>query len=272
VAYAAMNFNISRLVGPAVGGVVIATWGTGAAFMINAASYIPMIFVLATVKIHVERAPDAKSKRVLAALVDGANYALHHPMIRSVLALSCFVALVGTGMVELMPVFAEAVYDRGVTGLGMLASASGVGAVASTFMLSRVRSDPAAFQRVTIIGAFAAGCGMLGLGFAPWYELAVVLVAITGFGLTAVGVGSQTALQLTVDNKLRGRVMSFWSATSFGGIALGGTMLGAISEAGHIQYTARGSGILILCASVFGFWRLYRIATNSSKPATETAK
>ena len=73
VAYAAMNFNISRLVGPAVGGVVIATWGTGAAFMINAASYIPMIFVLATVKIHVERAPDAKSKRVLAALVDGAN-------------------------------------------------------------------------------------------------------------------------------------------------------------------------------------------------------
>jgi MFS family permease len=272
VAYAAMNFNISRLVGPAVGGVVIATWGTGAAFMINAASYIPMIFVLATVKIHVERAPDAKSKRVLAALVDGANYALHHPMIRSVLALSCFVALVGTGMVELMPVFAEAVYDRGVTGLGMLASASGVGAVASTFMLSRVRSDPAAFQRVTVIGAFAAGCGMLGLGFAPWYELAVVLVAITGFGLTAVGVGSQTALQLTVDNKLRGRVMSFWSATSFGGIALGGTMLGAISEAGHIQYTARGSGILILCASVFGFWRLYRIATNSSKPATETAK
>ncbi len=72
---------------------------------------------------------------------------------------------------------------------------------------------------------------MLGLGFAPWYELAVVLVAITGFGLTAVGVGSQTALQLTVDNKLRGRVMSFWSATSFGGIALGGTMLGAISYA-----------------------------------------
>lgn len=272
VAYAAMNFNISRLVGPAVGGVVIATWGTGAAFMINAASYIPMIFVLATVKIHVERAPDAKSKRVLAALVDGANYAIHHPMIRSVLALSCFVALVGTGMVELMPVFAEAVYDRGVTGLGMLASASGVGAVASTFMLSRVKSDPAAFQRVTIIGAFAAGCGMLGLGFAPWYELAVMLVAITGFGLTAVGVGSQTALQLTVDNKLRGRVMSFWSATSFGGIAVGGTMLGAISEAGHIQYTARGSGALILCAAIVGLWRLYRVGTTDAKSATETAK
>ncbi|CAM3378055.1 MFS transporter [Thalassospira profundimaris] len=259
VAYAAMNFNISRLVGPAVGGVVIATWGTGAAFMINAISYLPMVFVISVVTIHMERAPDAKSRRIWTSLVDGANYALNHPMIRSVLALSCFVSLVGTGMVELMPVFAEAVYDRGVTGLGMLASSAGIGAVTSTFILSRISSDAIAYQRVTIIGAFAAAVGMTGLGFAPWYELAVPLVALTGGGLTLVGVGSQTALQLTVDNRLRGRVMSFWSATSFGGMALGGTLLGAISEAGDIQYTARGSGVLILCAACVGLWRLYRI-------------
>ncbi|WP_022733765.1 MFS transporter [Thalassospira lucentensis] len=259
VAYAAMNFNISRLVGPAVGGVVIATWGTGAAFMINALSYLPMIFVISVVTIHMDRAPDAKSRRIWASLVDGARYAIHHPMIRSVLVLSCFVSLVGTGMVELMPVFAEAVYERGVTGLGMLASAGGVGAVASTFFLSRVGSNAADYQRITIYGAFGASVGMLGLGFAPWYEMAVVLVALTGGGLTLVGVGSQTALQLTVDNRLRGRVMSFWSATSFGGMALGGTLLGAISEAGNIQYTARGSGVLILCAALIGLWRLYRI-------------
>ena len=254
-----MNFNISRLVGPAVGGVVIATWGTGAAFMINALSYLPMIFVISVVTIHMDRAPDAKSRRIWASLVDGARYAIHHPMIRSVLALSCFVSLVGTGMVELMPVFAEAVYERGVTGLGMLASAGGVGAVASTFFLSRVGSNADDYQRITIYGAFGASVGMLGLGFAPWYEMAVVLVALTGGGLTLVGVGSQTALQLTVDNRLRGRVMSFWSATSFGGMALGGTLLGAISEAGNIQYTARGSGVLILCAALIGLWRLYRI-------------
>lgn len=259
VAYAAMNFNISRLVGPAIGGVVIATWGTGVAFMINALSYLPMIFVISVVTIHMERASDAKSRRIWASLVDGARYALHHPMIRSVLALSCFVSLVGTGMIELMPVFAEAVYERGVTGLGMMASAGGIGAVASTFMLSRVKSKPEDFQRITVIGAFFAAIGMFGLGFSPWYELAVGLVALTGFGLTAVGVGSQTALQLTVENRLRGRVMSFWSATSFGGMALGGTLLGAISEAGNIQYTARGSGVLILCAACVGLWRLHKI-------------
>ena len=267
VAYAAMNFNISRLVGPAVGGVVIATWGTGAAFMLNAISYLPMVFVISVVTIHQDRAPDAKSRRILAALVDGASYAIHHQMIRSVLALSCFVSLVGTGMIELMPVFAEAVYERGVTGLGMMASAGGIGAVASTFMLSRVKSNAADFQRIAIVGAFAAAIGMFGLGWSPWYELAVGLIALTGFGLTAVGVGSQTALQLTVDNKLRGRVMSFWSATSFGGMALGGTMLGAISEAGNIQYTACGSGILILCAACAGLWRLYRIGASGRRSA-----
>lgn len=267
VAYAAMNFNISRLVGPAVGGVVIATWGTGAAFMINALTYLPMIFVISVVTLHMERAPDAKSRRIWTSLVDGARYAMSHPMIRSVLALSCFVSLVGTGMVELMPVFAEAVYERGVTGLGMLASAAGIGAVTSTFILSRITSDAMAYQRVTIIGAFTASVGMVGLGFAPWYELAVVLVAIAGGGLTLVGVGSQTALQLTVDNRLRGRVMSFWSAASFGGMALGGTLLGAISEAGDIQYTARGSGILILCAACVGLWRLYRIGALPRRTA-----
>ena len=267
VAYAAMNFNISRLVGPAVGGVVIATWGTGTAFMLNAISYLPMVFVISVVTIHQDRAPDAKSRRILTALVDGASYAIHHPMIRSVLALSCFVSLVGTGMIELMPVFAEAVYERGVTGLGMMASAGGIGAGASSFMLSRVKSNAADFQRITIVGAFAAAIGMFGLGWSPWYELAVGLIALTGFGLTAVGVGSQTALQLTVDNKLRGRVMSFWSATSFGGMALGGTMLGAISEAGNIQYTARGSGILILCAACAGLWRLYRIGASGRRSA-----
>lgn len=267
VAYAAMNFNISRLVGPAVGGVVIATWGTGAAFMINALTYLPMIFVISIVTLHMERAPDAKSRRIWTSLVDGARYAMSHPMIRSVLALSCFVSLVGTGMVELMPVFAEAVYERGVTGLGMLASAAGIGAVTSTFILSRITSDAMAYQRVTIIGAFTASVGMVGLGFAPWYELAVVLVAVAGGGLTLVGVGSQTALQLTVDNRLRGRVMSFWSAASFGGMALGGTLLGAISEAGDIQYTARGSGILILCAACVGLWRLYRIGALPRRTA-----
>lgn len=259
VAYAAMNFNISRLVGPAVGGVVIATWGTGVAFMINALSYLPMVVVISIVTIHMERAPDAKSRRIWASLVDGARYAMNHHMIRSVLALSCFVSLVGTGMVELMPVFAEAVYDRGVTGLGMLSSAAGIGAVTSSFVLSRIKSDAGAYQRVAIIGAFMAACGMMGLGFAPWYEMAVILVAVTGGGLTLVGVGSQTALQLAVDNKLRGRVMSFWSATTFGGIALGGTLLGAISEAGNIQITARGSAILILCAAAVALLRLRQI-------------
>ncbi|MDP2699372.1 MFS transporter [Thalassospira sp.] len=256
VTYAAMNFNISRLVGPAIGSLVIASAGVGAAFLINALSYLPFVFILGLLHIHVEHAPDAKSRRVLAALVDGASYAVNHPMIRSVLGLSCFVALVGTGMVELLPVFSDAVYERGVTGLGILSSAAGIGAVASTLMMSQLPSEPYHFKRIAIIGAFLAGCGLIGLGFAPWFELAVVLVVLSGFGLTAVGVGSQTALQLAVDNTLRGRVMSFWSATSFGGIALGGTLLGAISEFAGVQITARGSGILIVLAAIFAGWRL----------------
>lgn len=258
VAFTAMNFNIARLVGPALGGVIIATWGTGAAFLINAITYVPMIYVLATVKLLGERTPDTGKRRLWTSLLDGAGYALRHRMIRAVLALSCFVSLTGYGLLELLPVFAEGVFNRGVTGLGMLASAGGIGAVCSTFMLSRIRSEPGNFQRIAILGAVLAGCGALGLGLVHNYGIAVVLVAVTGFGLTSVGVGSQTALQLAVDSHLRGRVMSFWSATSFGGIALGGTLLGAISEASHIQLTARGCGVLLLIAAPVALWRLRR--------------
>ncbi|WP_349594863.1 MFS transporter [Thalassospira sp. NFXS8] len=170
-------------------------------------------------------------------------------------------------MLELMPVFAEAAYDSGVTGLGVLSSAGGLGAVISTFILSRTKSDPQSFQRVAVLGAFLSGAAMLALCFCPWFELAVFLVGVAGFGLTAVGVGSQTALQLTVDNTLRGRVMSFWSATSFGGVALGGTVLGAISQWTDIRVTAGGAGLLIMLVALVAIWRLGRAASPEMSAA-----
>ncbi|OSQ40318.1 MFS transporter [Thalassospira mesophila] len=258
VTYAAMNFNLSRLVGPAIGGLVIAWFDVGTAFLLNAISYLPFIVVMMLVDINTTRGPETRQRRIWPALIDGARYAVADPMIRAMLLLSCVIAIAGRGMLELMPVFAEAAYDSGVTGLGILSSAGGLGAVVSTFMLSRTKSDPQSFQRVAVIGAFLAGSAMLGLCFCPWFELAVFLVGLAGFGLTAVGVGSQTALQLTVDNTLRGRVMSFWSATSFGGVALGGTVLGAISQWSDIRVTAGGSGLLIMLVAVVAIWRLGR--------------
>lgn len=260
VTYTSMNFNLARLVGPAIGGVVIATFGVGTAFLINALSYLPFVFILTRVKILTEQAPDARSRRILAALVDGGRYAIGHQVIRSVLVLSCVIAIVGRGLLELLPVFAEATYDSGATGLGTLASASGFGAVISAFILSRFGSDARNFQRMAVIGAFLSGLALLGLSYCPWFELAVVLVAIAGFGLTAVGVGSQTALQLIVDGKLRGRVMSFWSATSFGGVAAGGALLGAISQATNIQLTAGGAGMAIMLVSAIALVRFVKTA------------
>ncbi|PKR54762.1 MFS transporter [Thalassospira marina] len=266
VTYASMNFNLSRLVGPAIGGVVIARFDVGTAFMLNAISYLPFIFVMMLVDIQADRGPETRKRRIWAALGDGARYALGEPMIRAMLLLSCVIAIVGRGMLELMPVFAEGAYDSGVTGLGALSSAAGFGAVISTFVLSRTKSDPHSFQRVAVIGALLSGGAMLALCFCPWFKLAVVLVGLAGFGLTAVGVGSQTALQLAVDNTLRGRVMSFWSATSFGGVALGGTVLGAISQWSDIRLTAGGAGLLIVLVALVAMWRISRAAGPAESP------
>ena len=144
----------------------------------------------------------------------------------------------------MLPAFADAVFEGGATTLAALTSSIGAGAIVSGVILSR------GTHWLTIgvlrIGLIIAGFFIVILGIVEALSLAILVVAILGLLLSLCGVGSQILMQTHVDDDYRGRVSSFWSATIFGGTALGSLLIGAVASAWDLQYAVIAAGALIV--------------------------
>ena len=125
---------------------------------------------------------------------------------------------------------ADGVFQRGAAGLGQLTSAAGAGAICAMLMLTRLRDAPSRLPALTLVMAFAAFALTAALGVSPNWWLSIALVGALGFVSSTVGVGSQTMIQITVDESYRGRVMSLWSVVGIGGAAVGAVVLGAFAD------------------------------------------
>ncbi|MDH3715542.1 MAG: MFS transporter [Gammaproteobacteria bacterium] len=219
-------FNISRLLGPALAGVLISLGGVTWAFAVNALLYVPMLLALGAVTVVWQPAESAR-RAVFSELASGIKYALSSVEISRFLVLVAINSVFGRGLLELLPVFADGVYARGSAGLAMLTSSAGAGAIVAGVVMSRVAVSR---HRTSRIGVFAVGVACLLLAFSEAFATGVILVAALGLAITAVGIASQSAIQMHVDDDYRGRVMSLWGTIGFGGTALGGLAIGALSE------------------------------------------
>jgi MFS family permease len=219
-------FNISRLLGPALAGVLISLGGVTWAFAVNTLFYVPMLLALGAVTV-VWQPADGPRRAVFSELASGVKYALASTEISRFLVLVAINSVFGRGLLELLPVFADGVYARGSAGLAMLTSSAGAGAIVAGVVMSRVAVSR---HRTSRVGAFAVGVACLLLAFSDAFVTGLVLVAVLGLAITSVGISSQSAIQMHVDDDYRGRVMSLWGTIGFGGTALGGLAIGAVSE------------------------------------------
>lgn len=219
-------FNVSRLLGPALAGVLISLGGVTWAFAVNAIFYVPMLLALSAVKVLWQPAPGER-RAVFADLSSGVGYAAASGEISRFLLVAAINSVFGRGLLELLPAFADGVFARGSAGLAMLTSAAGGGAIVAGVVMSRL---PLSAQRASLGGALAVGIGCLLLAFAEVFFAGLVLVAFLGLAITTVGIASQSAIQLHVADDYRGRVMSLWGTIGFGGTAVGGLAVGAVSE------------------------------------------
>ena len=243
IAYGSVAFNLSRFVGPALAGLIIAKWGVGPAFAFNGISYIGVILALAAIHLS---SPSRKNRPVQHPWLDlkeGAHYLFTHDFLRLLLLIGAIQCVLGRGSMEMLPAFADAVYQGGATTLAALTSAIGAGAIVSGIILSR--GTHWLTIGVVRIGLIIAGGFIVLLGIVDALPLAIVVVAILGLLLSLCGVGSQILMQTHVDDDYRGRVSSFWSATIFGGTALGGLLVGTVASAWDLQYSVIAAGVLI---------------------------
>ncbi len=252
-------FNLSRFVGPAVAGVLIAVFGVAAAFTFNAATYLAILAALLVIDTRPYRQRAEARSDVWGELKEGVRYVSASTPVRQLLGLVAMASLFGRGPLELLPAFAESVFRRGSTGLAMLTAAAGAGAIVAGVIISRglVRLR----IRYIAIGIAVAGCLIILLGVARQFWLGLATVAALGFILTICGVGSQILLQSLIDDELRGRVSSLWGMIAFGGTAFGGLIVGALASIWGLSATTLGVGIVCMLLTL----RIYARRLAASK-------
>jgi predicted MFS family arabinose efflux permease len=220
--------NGSRLIGPSLAGLVIAGYGEGYCFLIDGISYIAVIISLLMMTVTVR---DTKRGRegVIADLREGWRYVSQFQPVRAILLLLALVSFVGMPYTVLMPVFATKYLHGGPSTLGLLMGASGIGALASAISLAMRRSVLGLGKVIPMMSAIF-GAGLIAFSLSRWLPLSLFLMLFTGFGLMQQMAASNTILQTIVDEKMRGRVMSYYSMAFAGTAPFGSLAAGYVAD------------------------------------------
>ncbi len=226
VALNSAMFNAARIVGPALGGLLILVGGTGTCFAYNAISYLAVIFSLTRMRPEeLQRGkPTGKAKGQVRA---GLHYAWATPELRSTILLVAVVGTFALNFTVLTPLLVEFTFDAGPGTLGLLTSAMGGGSLVGA-LVAAARSKPT--PQLLVGSAAALGLVMIGVALAPNLLVAGVLLALTGAATITFLSTANTTLQLSSSTEMRGRVMSLYLLVFLGSTPIGGPIIGAIAE------------------------------------------
>ena len=231
IAITVLNFNISRLVGPAIGGILLTQIGPIQTLWLTSLGFLPMIFLVRNIVIRPRDFSVKKEQHFLTALKEGFSYTKKDPFILYIFGLTICVTMIGRGLLETLPIIAQGVFDKGPNELGLLTASAGAGAILASF--AKAAGKP---QEAGSIGFLGAVCSVLVpicvilVGLSNNIVLTAILVAMLGFATTFFATTMQSAAQLQLTDEFRGRVMSLWTMIAMGGGAIGALLLGAISE------------------------------------------
>jgi MFS family permease len=221
-------FNIARLVGPSIGGLIIAFVGEGWCFLIDGVSYIAVIASLLMMKVapHVKK---ANLKKPLQELKEGYKYAFGFAPIRALLILMAATSLVGMPYSVLMPVVAKETLGGSASTLGLLMGATGVGALAAALVLAARQSVRGLGKLIPLCTfGFAISLAIFSQVTVMW--LAIPLLFLMGFGMMQQNAACNTVLQTIVESDKRGRVMSLYTMAFMGMAPFGSLWAGALAD------------------------------------------
>jgi len=242
--------NAARLVGPSVGGVIIAAVGEGWCFALDAVSYLAVIASLLLMQIAPRARRAATEKKVLHELQEGWRYVAGSPPIRSILLLLALVSLVGMPYTVLMPVFASQILHGGPHTLGFLMAATGVGALLGALFLANRRTVVGLGKVIPMMSALF-GAGLIGFSLSRWLPLSLLLLLFTGIGFMVQMAASNTLLQTLVEDDKRGRVMSFYTMAIMGVTPFGSLLAGGLAHRLGAPHTLLFGGIGCIAAALW---------------------
>ncbi len=253
-------FNSARVIGPAIGGVVIATAGVGFCFALNAASFLAVLAALALMRTNELVALDRQERpAVFSGMRHGLGYVWRTPQLRLVLVMTTVISSVGFNFHVLIPALASKTLHAGPEVFGALGAAFGAGALVGALGSAALGR---ASWKALLAGSAGFSIALLALAPAQTEIGAALLLFGTGIFFTTWSANSQSILQLTAPDHLRGRVLSIY-LFAFGGLApLGGLLAGWLSSVGGTELAFLVAGTSGLVMTAYGLFQRPRDAVR----------
>jgi len=243
-------FNASRVVGPAIAGILVANIGEGWCFFANAASYIAVLIGLFMMRVE-RHEPPPRTGSPLAHIAEGFRFVLRNPPVHALLILLGVVSVTGMPYAVLMPIFAARILHGGAAALGWLMGASGIGALGAALLLAS-RRNLKGLGRWVALAAAGFGVALVAFSFSRTFWLSEALLLPVGFSMMIEMGSSNTLIQSMVPDALRGRVMSVYSMMFMGMAPVGSMLAGALAQRlGAPATVAAGGALCIAGAGVF---------------------
>ena len=254
-------FNAARVIGPAIAGLLIGAVGIAWCYFLNGLSYIAVIAGLLMMRLP----PNPQTPKTTSAWTgfrEVLTYLRNDRRVRTLMVLTAVLSVFGFPYIAMMPVFARDVLHRGAEGYGALTSSIGVGAVIGALAIAWSSARIRARGRLMLSGGVALG--MLLILFAASRSLAVsmVLLGLAGFAMIVNNALTNTLLQTTAPDHLRGRIMGFYSFVFVGMAPFGAFLFGLVAEHVGVPATIAVGGVIVALAVMIAAWTVPEIRTT----------
>ena len=237
--------NASRIIGPALGGVLIAGFGVAPCFFLNAASYVAVIAAFLLMRTR-ELSPSKPVRRQPGQVREGFRFVWSTPSLRVPLVMLAVVSTLAYNYSVILPLLTRDVYGRGGGAYGILSAAMGVGALAGALLMAS-RARPS--RRLLVASAFGFGIVTLILAVAPGYALGAALLVLVGVGAVLFISTTNALLQVNAPDAMRGRVMALWSIVFLGSTPIGGPVTGLLVRGFGVRWAVAVGGIAALATA-----------------------
>ncbi|PBN42636.1 MFS transporter [Sphingobium sp. D43FB] len=253
VAMNSMGFNLARSVGPALGGVIVATAGAAAAFLTNAVSYVGLLVVLS--RWEPELPPKILPRERLAlAMRAGVRYVAMSPNIQLVLLRAAVFGIGASAVSALMPLVARDILGGGALTFGLTSGAFGLGAVTGALSTRHLRAR-LSVEHIVRYAALMLALGTAITGMSSWLGLALLGYLLAGFGWVTALSTFNVSVQMSAPRWVVARSVSLYQMSAFGGMAIGAWLFGWLAESQGVVEALYASAAVQFVAALIGLMR-----------------
>jgi predicted MFS family arabinose efflux permease len=266
IAMNSIQFNLARVLGPALGGLAYTALGATWCFTLNGISYIAVIVSL--FMIQVKFVPPTSRESILKSMGEGIRFIRHREGLGPLVVLAFFTTLLGFSITGFLPVIVQTIFHKGPETYEVLLVSSGAGSITGALIVAAMERLKGQ-GHVALLALLALGAATVGFALSHWLPLSCVLIFVAGAAIMASASLMLSLVQVIVSDQMRGRVMSVYNLAFRAGIPLGSLALGKLIPMVGISWALAGSGGILIGLSLYFLTVMRKIPTFQPVAKTE---